>query len=479
MSTTTAAASTYRRDLGEGLIERWSTADDTENIAQLCGKVFRDAEEEPFNPRMIDNVYRQMRGDFPLMGPGDYALIENTRKEGNPIVACTCLWRSEWEYEGIPFGVGQPEFVATDPAYRNRGLIRALFNMIHTRSEAEGHLVQAITGIPYFYRQFGYEYALELEGRRLTYLSLIPKAKENTPEPYSLRAATTDDIPLIMELYNRQRPQSMVWSVATERFWRYQMEEGCVADLLTRSVAANERRCRSELQGDDPTTVGKQSCVRVLVDDASAVQGYLIVATKRWGSGLAVWALNIAAGVNWQAVISPLLRALQSYGMQIPTVRPEAGPLREISFVLGSTHPVYDALGHALAPFYELPYAWYVRVPNLLAFLQHIAPALEGHLADSVAAYYTGELKLDLYRGGLRMVFDKGHLTLVEPWRPPIYKNTADAQCPALVFLQLLFGYRSLDELRYAFPDVQVAGEPEVLLKALFPKKFSWVMPLG
>jgi GNAT superfamily N-acetyltransferase len=456
MSATTAAAPTYRCDLGEGLIERWSTADDTENIAQLCGKVFRDEEEEPFNPRTIDSVYRQMSGNFPLMGPGDYALVEDTRKERNPLVACTCLWQSEWEYEGIPFVIGQPEFVATDPAYRNRGLIRALFHVIHTRSEAEGHLVQAITGIPYFYRQFGYEYALELEGRRLTYLSLIPKALENTPEPYTLRAATTDDIPLIIEFYNRQRPESMVWSVATERFWRYQLEEGY-----------------------DPTTAGKQSCVQVLVDNAGAVQGYLIVATKRWGSDLTVWALDIAAGVNWQAVISPLLRALQSYGMQIPTVRPEAGPLHEISFVLGSTHPVYDALGQALAPFYELPYAWYVRVPNLLAFLQHIAPALERHLASSVAAYYTGELKLDLYRGGLRMVFDKGHLTLVEPWRAPIYKNNADAQCPALVFLQLLFGYRSLDELRYAFPNVQAKGEPEVLLKALFPKKFSWVMPLG
>ena len=50
------------------------------------------------------------------------------------------------------------------------------------------------------------------------------------------------------------------------------------------------------------------------------MQGYLIVATKRWGSDLTVWALNIAAGVNWQAVISPLLRALQNYGMQIPTL---------------------------------------------------------------------------------------------------------------------------------------------------------------
>src|SRR6185312_1572308 len=201
MSTTAAAASaTYRCDLGEGLVARWSTVDDTENLAWLCGKVFRDAEDETFNARTMDKVYRMMRGDFPLMGSGDYALVEDTRKKDHPVVACTCLWRNTWEYEGIAFGVGQPEFVATDPAYRKRGLIRALFAMVHSRSEAEGHLMQAITGIPYFYRQFGYEYALELDGRRVTYLPLIPIAPENTPEAYTLRPATPDDIPHIMEI---------------------------------------------------------------------------------------------------------------------------------------------------------------------------------------------------------------------------------------------------------------------------------------
>ena len=279
MATLTAAEPNYRRELGKGLLQRWSTPVDTENIAHLCGLVFRDTEDEPLNIRMMDNVRRQMSGDFPLMGPGDYAVIEDTGKEGNPLVACTCLWRQEWEYEGIVFGVGQPEFVATHPDYRNRGLIRTLFDMLHARSEAEGHLVQAITGISYFYRQFGYEYALELGGRRVTYLSLIPKAQASTPEPYALRAATIEDIPLLMELYQRQRSASMVWSIASERFWRYQIQEV-----------------------KDPTVAGKQMCVRMIVDAAGAVQGYLMVAIKRWGKSLDVYALNIAAGVSWQAV---------------------------------------------------------------------------------------------------------------------------------------------------------------------------------
>ena len=183
LTTIPAASATYRRDLGDGLILRWSTANDTEKIAQLCSMVFRNKADEPANEFMLYWIWRLMRGDHPVMGSGDFGVVEGTYKEGKPIVACTCLWRQNWEYEGVLFAIGRPEIVASDPAYRNRGLIRALFEMVHARSEAEGHLVQAITGIPYFYRQFGYEYALDLGGKRVTYLSLIPKLKEGEFEP--------------------------------------------------------------------------------------------------------------------------------------------------------------------------------------------------------------------------------------------------------------------------------------------------------
>lgn len=453
MATHPAARANYHRELDEGLLQRWSTPEDMEKIAQLCGLVFRDKEDEPLNIRMMESVHRHMSGDFPLMGPGDYAVIEDTNKEGNPLVACTCLWRREWEYDGIAFGVGQPEFVATHPDYRNRGLISKLFEMVHARSESEGHLVQGITGISHFYRQFGYEYALELEGRRVTYLSLIPTAQESTPEAYSLRTATHEDIPLLTELYNGQRSTSMVWNILSERFWHYQI---------------NEEK--------DPTIIGKQMCVRMIVDNVGTVQGYLMVATKRWSKSLDVYALNITSEVSWQAVVPPLLRALQAYGIRVPAVRSDISPFHEISFLLGSAHPIYEVLGESLAPFYEPPYAWYLRVPDVLAFIRHITPALEKRLANTAAAFYTGEFTLDFFRGGMHIVFDRGHITRIEPWRAPAYKNTADASCPVLVFLQLLFGYRSLDELRYAFPDVRVENsKAEVLLNALFPKKFSWV----
>src|SRR5207248_10437926 len=56
--------------------------------------------------------------------------------------------------------------LATAPGYRNRGLIRAVLAMVHARGDGEGRPLSAITGIPYFYRQFGYEYVLDLGGGR-------------------------------------------------------------------------------------------------------------------------------------------------------------------------------------------------------------------------------------------------------------------------------------------------------------------------
>lgn len=461
MSTDQTAVS-YQRHLGDGLLLRWSTADDADKLADLMGLVWRSGEDESPNLRMMESIRRHLRGDFPLMGPGDCAVIEDTKKAGSPIVACACLWRQEWTYAGIPFSVGRPEDIATDPGYRNRGLVRALMDVIHARSAAEGHLVQVISGIPYFYRQFGYEYVLDFGGKRVTYLPLIPEAHEHQQESYTLREATTADIPRIMEIYNYRRASSLIWAVAPEQYWRYMIERWSHPSVL----------------GKDPTVLGMNDRILMIVDAEAAVCGYVVVAVKRWGADLLVYALELAPDLNVRAVVPPLLRALLDYGLHIPAIRPEIEPLREISFLLGRSHSIYEGLGRTLAPYHEPPYAWYVRVPDVPAFIRRIVPVLEQRVANSVMVGYTGELKINFYQGGLRVIFDHGRVTAVDPWRPPVYSASVHAGFPPLVFLQLLFGYRSLDELRYAFPDVWASDEGELLLNALCPACPSYVMQL-
>jgi hypothetical protein len=56
----------------------------------------------------------------------------------------------------------------------------------------------------------------------------------------------------------------------------------------------------------------------------------------------------------------------------------------------------------------------------------------------------------------------------VEDWRHPVWAGRSAVRFPPLVFIQTLFGYRSLDALRVAFPNAVVNDNVELLVKTLF-----------
>ncbi len=441
-----AVARPTPRDLGDGLVLRWTTAADAEWVADLNAAVFRGKPEDPPNPRMRAQTLDWFSGRHPLVGPADFVVVEDTR--AGKFVASTCLMAQEWAYEGIGFAVGRPEFVATDPDYRNRGLVRAIFAALHQESAARGQPVQAITGIPYFYRQFGYEYALDLDGYRTVQLTAIPEAPADRPEPFTLRPATPDDLPFIMGLHRQRQAGAAVSAVVPEAFWRSTFG---ALDL------------------------GYNLAWRlwIVLDAAGAVSGFARTGTLRWQGSFVVWDIAVADGVPLHAAAPAVLRALRPVAAATPTYGPasEAKPCTTLALYLGRQHPVYDVLGPAVAPAPERPYAWYVRVADLPGFLLRLAPALDRRLAASPMAGYDGELRLDFYRDGVRLRFARGRLTAAEPWRRPVWGERQQGGFPPLVFLQLLFGRRSLDELQDAYPDVLADDTAAPLLNALFPKR--------
>lgn len=454
---------TYVGDLGNGLSCRWSTKADQTRIGEFMGTVFRHSADEPLNIRTADEVRIFMSEGFPFMEAGDIAIVEDWNEPDHPVVACTCLWRHRWSYGGIEFGVGRPENVATDPAYRNRGLVRALFDMVHARSAAEGHLVQAITGIPYFYRQFGYEYVLDLGGRRQVAVAALPDTTGDEAAAYSLRLATRNDLSDLMMLYHQQRATSLIWHEASPAYWEYHIA-GWDDPVVQEKGAAS---------------TGLFGRLHMIIDSNGKSCGYTWLAAKRWSEELRVYALELIPHIHWPTVMPALLRAFQQHGAALPIVSEDSAPFRKISLHFGRTHPAYEVLGTKLTAPVEPPYAWYLRVPDVPAFVRHIAPVLEDRLAASPLAGHTGTLKLDFYRGGMQLGFTQGRVVTVEPWRAPAYGDEAHAGCPSLLFLQLLFGYRSLAELRAVFPDVWASEEAILLINTLFPKQPSTVYSLS
>lgn len=457
------ASPAFAGKLGNGLVRRWTTADDTERLAQLVGTVFRGDDDEVPNPRSMAEARAMMAPGSPYMTPGDFAVVEDTAAPARPLVCCTCFWRMRWDYAGIPFAVTRPEMVGTHPDYRNRRLVGSLFEMIHTRAAAEGHLVQGITGIPYYYRQFGYEYVLDLGGSRTTYLSLIPDEGDR-PAAGALRLATIDDVPRIAALYAGRRGDSLIWHTPPEQLFRQEVAAATAPGVTEEDAISGHLRGRYWM----------------ILDADGAVCGYLWASARRYGRTLNVDEVVLEPRPNMAELVSGLLRSLRDLADSCPGVRPDVPPCTEIRFEMGRSDPLYDLLGHELAPAVEPPYAWYLRVPDIPAFLRLIAPELERRLAGSKLAAHTGTLEVDLYTNGFQMRFEDGRLAGVDPWRAPIKDEPDSAlQCPALTFLQLLMSYRSLAELTEIFPDVESRREHRLLIDTLFPKRHSLVEPMG
>jgi hypothetical protein len=392
-----------------------------------------------------------MEKPHPTSGIGDFTVVEDI--QAGKIVSSLCLISQTWSYGGIPFGVGRPEIVGTDPEYRERGLVRAQFEVIHQWSAERGQMVQAITGIPYYYRQFGYEMGLALGGGRLGYLPHVPVLKEKEEEPYVVRPATEKDISFLSEMYESASLRYLVNCLRDEDMWRY------------------------EIDGKDEQNVNRSE-IRLIETPKGEAVGYLAHPTMNWGPTLAIYQYEVKPGLSWAAVTPSVIRYMKATG-DSNAKRDNGRGLGAFGFWLGTEHPVYDVIPSKLARERE-PYAFFVRVADLAGFIRHIAVELEDRLADSALVGHSGELKITFFRDGLRLVFKDGKLAKVERWKPEPLGQSGDAAFPDLVFLQLLFGYRSFEELEYAFVDCYSDNEEAtVLLNVLFPKQASNVWPVA
>lgn len=442
----------HRRELGRGLVVRWSDAQDADGIAGLSGYVFRRKADEPPNSWVMAWIRDLMSGRHPHMGPGDHGVVEETAT--GRIVSAACLLSYEVEMEGVRLPFGRPEIVATHPDFRNRGLVRAIFDLLHARSQARGHVLQGITGIPYYYRLFGYEYAADLGGEVSVPFPAIPQLKAGEAEPCSLRRASAEELGLANELYDQDRARYALSTPMTEAFWRW------------------------TATGLSPAT-GEGWTTRLVADASGVAVGYVLTGNTREADEIKVVALGAKRGVSLAAILPSILRGLMAAAAE-PLPRREGLPApARVCLALWRDHPVYGLLGDAQIARRTRPYAWYLRVPDLPGFLTRISAVLERRLACSALAGHTGELRLTFYREGLRLVFAAGRLTAVEPWREDhAWGPRAQAGFPPLVFLKLLFGHRSLSELREAFPDVTAGDEARPLLEALFPPRPTWLLPL-
>lgn len=428
------------RDLGDGLTLRWATPDDTEAVAEHNAVQLNHGSPEP-NEGARGWVREMMRGEHPTMSAGDFIVIVD-ENAGGKIVSSMCLIQQTWAYAGIPFKVGRPELVSTDPAYRRRGLVRAQFDAIHARSASRGELLQGITGIAWYYRQFGYEMTITNGGSKRWLWFRIPPRKPGEQPAYKLRLAVAGDFELIDKLYKVHCSHMLVTRLRDQAEWLYELawkKFWIVEDSNGDGVGYAEARVDDG--GDDPELVNS---LKVL--ELAAMPGH------------SLQAVSIFLGQEFQKQIDELNKTREK-------------PLTGLAFDLGPDHPVYAVLGDLLEQ-YRPTWTWYIRVPDIPAFLRLITPALEARLAASPLSGHTGTLRLNLYRSQIALNFQDGKLIEVGTYTRSDLED-GDASFPELTFLHLLFGQRTVAELNYIYPDCYADGAAGALLSILFPRQAS------
>ncbi|HVN86420.1 MAG TPA: GNAT family N-acetyltransferase [Candidatus Binatia bacterium] len=440
------------------LRRRWATAADTDALVVFTADVLRHQDAPA--PDACTGAWTRdlMTGRHPRFVPSDFSIVEDVAS--GEIVSSACLISQTWSFDGIPIAVGQPELIGTHPDRRRQGLVREQFEALHRRSVERGQQLLAIDGVPHFYRQFGYEMALERLGGVVLQAGRLPEV--DSPM-FSVREAIGADLPFIATAARHAARRSLLTCDRDEGLWQY------------------------ELYGRDPMNFYRTELRTITTRDGRPV-GYLAHAhhtARLAGATLVLYACE-TLDVDWADVVPTLLAYLRATGLRYASIHGD--DFRYVGLWMGTTHPLYAALGQ-LAPQMAPPYAWYIRVHDLAAFLRHIAPVLERRLAESAWRDFSGELRLGFYRGGVSLVFADGRLASAVPWQQserllgverlqPTTAERADAFLPELTVLQLLCGYRSLDELQHAFPDCLVRTDRvHALLTTLFPRRPSSVWP--
>ena len=148
------------------------SVEDYELLYNVMDAAFKDED--------VASIVRRFVGKHPEMGREDYFLVLH----GEKAVAGLVLIPQRWSLDGVELKVAEMGCVGTDPEYRRNGLQHILNEKFDEYAREKGFDICALAGIPYFYRQFGYQYAIELDYISTIDVSRLPKGSKLTTRPF-------------------------------------------------------------------------------------------------------------------------------------------------------------------------------------------------------------------------------------------------------------------------------------------------------
>jgi predicted acetyltransferase len=374
----------------------------------------------------VDNLAKNLIDHHPKMNMSNFYVI----KDRGRMVSTLNLIPVKWSIGGIALNAAEMGHVGTVPEYRGKGLIKRLIEEFHKDGERQEYDIAVIEGIPYFYRQFGYEYAVPLLEETKIRLNQIPEWKSKI----KIWPFAEKDILEARVLLEKSQRKFYVHSVRDETIWKVQQKTGIASD-------------------PEPFQCYK-------VEEQGKMTAYFRLKEIPKEKELVLTEITEVDQLGAQAV----LNFLKNYGDQ--------HNLETLSANISYEEPFIEHLA-CIGGMKRVPtYAWQIRITNYVKAFLKLKPLFERRLANSMYNRLTETLNFNFRVFTVQVAVKDGKIKDIQNIdrgeRSPIGLNP-------LAFVQLMTGYKNRQELEEAVPDVRIAVSHRHLIDVLFPKMPSYI----
>jgi GNAT superfamily N-acetyltransferase len=342
------------------------------------------------------------------------------------VVSTSCIIPWEMKFDEVLLSCVQVELILTDPQYRNRGLVRRQMQTLYSFAEQRSYDLVFMWGIPYYYRQFNYSYCIDgLVSYSLPSWRVVDGEED---ADYALREAGTDDIPLLVELYDCLASTLDICLTRGSEHWDYLLNSAKFHVFIIEKGSPHE------------------------------AVGYIIQITN----GKMVHILENSI-LEYRAGLAVLRLLKKSYN-EIRVNWPKTTVLAQLA----------ESIGGVL----DKDTQWLFRIPSLTALMEKLSPVFNRRLQSSTYRKMSVDFVLNLFRQGYKLRIREGKLDGVEEIGfvdTLMGSEGGDLNIPQDAFVRLLLGQNGVDELYEFWPDLFFKAESRALINVLFPRKDAYL----
>jgi predicted acetyltransferase len=411
-----------------GFIE---TDDDVEELVKFHSIVHPDDDPEVL-PRQIANLPGFGREMNYIIRDQDKGIIVSTLN-AIPFI---------WNYEDIPLRNLELGWVGTLKEYRRKGLNKLLYAHFNNLLLSGNYDISTIQGIPYFYRQFGYDFVIPMDHTVWVRTDQIQPFDEKNPPDYmklKIRFANKKDIPAMMSLLEELNQNLLIYASRSLELWELQ--------------ETMKKRWDSDFQSyvvfDDSKIIGYFRLVRDIKKENSPNKSTMNV---------------IESSILTFDGVRRVLQFLYNEALQ------DDVPL------IGSFGPSINTLSRIMENIGGFGKPWWkyqVRIPNMTSFLQKISPVLERRLKGTMFEGLTYDVIMNTFQNCYQLKFVNGKIIDVSNLGPQQVNENQAFRAPPNDLARLVLGAYSIKEIEQNNIDFIVRGDVRLIAETLFPKKES------